>query len=293
MSISERALLADLIVTTWSGTKVDKKVTEDVSIANKADLKKAGAYNKKLVADHYLSPIRSVISAATNAHNILTLPWEHKGKRIFAVTGHQHYTDTMRKYRIQFEAEREKLASMRDAFIQEAKPRLGGMFNEDEYPTSSEIEGKFSFDVEIAGVPEASDFRAKLTDGTVKSITKDIEQRAERRIEQAMNDVFERVLKVTGNLVEKLKNYEAPVGRGKGEKGKSFHDSTIYNIQELADLLPSLNVMGDKRLDDLQDQLKRELTTIAPVILKSDAQARLAVEKKAQKIYDKVAKMMA
>jgi hypothetical protein len=62
----------------------------------------------------------------------------------------------------------------------------------------------------------------------------------------------------------------------------------VFNITQLADILPSLNLTNDKRLIALQDQLVNELTVYAPPVLKADAQKRSETCRKAEKIYDKV-----
>jgi hypothetical protein len=89
-------------------------------------------------------------------------------------------------------------------------------------------------------------------------------------------------------MVERLKNYSPPTGKGKGQMGVNFQDSTVYNIKELADILPALNLTGDPRLVELQVQLEDELVAYSPEILKSDAKARSDTARKAEKIYAKV-----
>lgn len=286
--LSERAILSALHVGVWSGMAIDRDVTEEVSENHKADLKDAGRYNKRLISPVFLKPTSRVQSVARRTHQILTLPWEDNGKRILSTTGHKHYTEQMRLLRLQFDAAVREFLSKFDDAVKEAKPRLGTMFDVEEYPTAAEVKDKFWFDVEITGVPEAGDFRAELSDASVKAIVKDIERRADDRLQAAMNDVFERILKVTGHMVERLKNYTPPTGKTKGEKGSNFQDSTVYNIKELADLLPALNLTGDKRLDDLQQRLLSDLVEHSPEILKSNPKIRSETARKAEKIYSKV-----
>src|SRR5262249_52015514 len=152
--------------------------------------------------------------------------------------------------------------------------RLGNMFDPENYASSEGIKEAFYFDVEIKGISEAADFRAKLTDDSVKAIVKDIERRQDERLQSAMNEVYNRVLEVTGHMVERLKNYQPPTGKKKGEKGVNFQDSTVYNIKELADLLPALNLTNDQRLIDLQQRLLDDLVEHSPEILKANPKIR-------------------
>jgi hypothetical protein len=70
--------------------------------------------------------------------------------------------------------------------------------------------------------------------------------------------------------------------------GSNFHDSTVYNIKELADILPALNLTGDPRLVQLQQQLVDELVEHSPEILKMDPKLRSDTARKAEKIFNKV-----
>jgi len=172
--------------------------------------------------------------------------------------------------------------------VKEAKVRLGSMFNATDYPDAAEVAKKYYVDVEISPIPEAGDFRTKLADNTLKAITKDIERRTQERIENAVKDVFERVVAVTGKMAERLNAYED----AEGQEG-TFRDSLVYNVAQLADLLPSLNIADDKRLDDLAKQLKADLVQHSPEILRSDAKVRKQVATKAEKLAKKVGAYLA
>jgi hypothetical protein len=293
--LSERAVIAVLHLGAWTGMAVDREVTEETAEHYKADTKDAGTYTKRLFAKQFLDPIAKQARLATNTHKILTLPWEDGGVRILANTGYTHYTEQMRLRRLSYMAIAKEIVTPENVekAKREAKARLANMYNDDDYPSPADILEKFYFDAEIKGVPEAGDFRAKLSDATVKAITKDIERRADERLEKAMNSVFERILKVTGHMVDSLKEYTPATGRGKGEKGNDFKGSTVYNIQELADVLPALNLTNDKRLIDLQKQLVEQLVEHSPEILKSNPLIRNATAQKAEKIHNKVKSFLA
>jgi len=136
-------------------------------------------------------------------------------------------------------------------------------------------------------MPDAADFRAKLSDDTVKSIVKDIEKRCNQRLENAMNDVFERVVPLLKNMVERLRDYTPAQGEEKA-KG-SIRDSVVYNIFELAESMPALNVTDDPRIEKLREQLVKELVEPAsPEILRSDTKARQIALTNAEKLLKKV-----
>lgn len=284
--LSERAMLASVHISFWSGRSVDREVTQEVSERHQADAREAGRYNKQLVAPKFLHQVGTVVSYTRTTHRVLTLPWSDNGDRILSTTGYETYMNQMRTARIKFESAVKGFIGGMSEYVDEAKSRLGTMFNAEDYPTSDEINNKFSFDVEIKEVPEAGDFRAQLSDNAVKAIQKDIERRSEARIEAAMRDVYQRIYDCTAKMAVKLNEYDPENKEGR------FRDSLVYNINELADLLPVLNITGDQKLVDLQLKLKRDLVEHSPEILRVDPKARSETQRKAQAIADKVKKFL-
>ena len=71
--ISERVMLAALRIGSWSGQLYDAEVTEEARAQHGAE-QGAGRYNKQIWSRKYLHPVTSKISAARNAHRVLTLP---------------------------------------------------------------------------------------------------------------------------------------------------------------------------------------------------------------------------
>lgn len=284
--LSERAMLVALHISSWSGMKHDREVTEEVNESHKAD-KQAGRFNKRIVASSFLQGISAAHSNARKVHQVYTLPWEDDGTRILATAGYINYTSMMKECRLKTEAEVKLLNGQRPAIMKDAKTRLGTMFNEDDYPTDEEIMEKFGFDVEVKPMPDSTDFRAKLSDDTTKAIIKDIERRTNQRLENAMNDVFNRVVDAVGKLSEKLRAYAPPKDGNKAEG--VIRDSLVYNIHELAtNVLPILNVTNDDRIVQLQKQLLEDLVDNSPEILRADSKVRALTISKADKLLKRV-----
>jgi hypothetical protein len=288
--LSERCMLAKARVGTWSGTLYDPNVTEEVREHHAAE-QGAGRYNKQIVARKFLHPVTSKVSAATRAHRVLTLPWADDGPRILSNQAYNIWAQQMRLARQDIQATAKDVASKRGEMMAEARQRLKGMFNDDEYPSAEEIEQKFYLDTEIMPMPEAQDFRAQLSDEAVKGIVKDIERRSKEHLEAAVADIYTRVGTCVGRMVERLKGYE-PATDEEGAK-YNFKDSLIYNIKEVADLIPMLNVTADPKLDALGKQLVDDLVQHSPEELKANPKLRAQTAKKADAIYAKVKKYMA
>jgi hypothetical protein len=279
--LAERTVLAALHIGVWSGNAVDREVTTEVSESHKADVREAGRYSKKLVAAKFLHPVSSVVNNGRQVHRTLTLPWDDDGTRILSTTGYEQYTQQMRLIRQKFESVVKNFIGGLPECIKEAETRLGTMFSAADYPSSDDIKAKFGFDVEIKNVNDAGDFRAQLSDATVKAIQKDIERRANSRVENAMRDVYQRVFDVSHKMATKLAEYDPASSEGR------FKDSLVYNVHELTELLPLLNITDDPKLTELQGKLRRELVEYSPEILRADPKARSETQRRAEAIAKK------
>lgn len=290
MKLSERAILVTLHTGAWTGSLVDREVTEEVSEANNADKTGAGRYSKQIVAGRFLSTVNSKVSQIRRTHFALSLPWEDNGARILATRGYENYCQQIRRGRLAIEAAAREFVKGMDVYIDEAKTRLGDMFDASDYPEADEIRERFYVRFDTDKVPESGDFRASLTKDQVKAVVTEIEGRTKERIESAMHNCFERVAEVTGKMAEKLRDFEPATGKGKGQRGKAaFRATLVYNVKELAELLPDLNITGDKRLDQLQrDLLKLCDPDMPPEVLRIDAKARKKVADEADRIFKKV-----
>jgi hypothetical protein len=288
--LAERAMLVSLHISSWSGMAVDKEVTEEVNESHKAD-KAAGRYNKRLVATKFLSGISTAHTNARATHRLLTLPWEDDGTRILAANGFITYSSKLKDCRLKAEAEVKALKGQREAIVRDGRIRLGTMFDEDDYPSNDDIMAKFGFDVEIKPIPEAGDFRAQLSNEATAAIVKDIERRTQQRLENAMNDVFQRVVDAVSHMAKKLRDYVPPKDGNRAEG--VIRDSLIGNIHELASTaLPILNITDDPRVAALQQQLLSELVEHSPEILRADAKVRAATISNADKLLRKVRSYM-
>jgi len=291
-TLSERAMLTSLHRGRWSATATDHEVSEETNERYNAG-SDAGSYGKRLVAGKFLKHVTSKIDAAVRTHNVLTLPWSDNGDRILSCVGHSVYAEQMRLARLSVTAAAKEFATevYPKQAIPEAKTRLGKMFNQEDYPSSEEVVKKFYIDVELKPVMGAGDFRAELSDASLKAITKDIEKRFNERIEGAVNNCFERIVEVTEKMVTKLREYQ-PAGADGISKNR-FQDSLVFNIKELAELLPSLNITEDKRLDELQKRLLEDLTSTSPAVLRVDDKLRDKTSAKAEAILKKARSFLA
>lgn len=265
MSITDKAMVVTLSVSCWTARKQDKKVTAEVEKSHGAH--DAGRYNKLLVEKAKLDPLTSHAGKIRQKHYEMTLPWLDNGGRLLPSRLYFNYQKAMVPLQEQFEELVNDFISEYDTkLVADARNRLGTMYDPTDYPPSSVLRRKFGIDIDVAPVPNATDFRVAVGDEERQKIQEQITTRMEERQRKAMNNAWERVRDVVGNVVTRLDVFK-PV----------IHESLMDNAQTLAGLLPGLNILEDPKLDEVALRMRNELNWSANNLRKSLHARRAAV----------------
>lgn len=278
--LSQKAILVRFSVSQWTARKFDKKATQEVE-ANHGANKHAGEvgrFNKQLASKKYTEDMTANISSAREFHYKHTLPWQDaEGIRILPVDTFSAYQQSMSEFRTKHEELVDTFVKQYPDVVDEARYRLNGLFDIEDFPPVDQIRSKFSWEVSFSPVPESGDFRVSLGQEVLKQMEADLSKRLSHNYHEACVDLFERIHEQTANMAERLENY---TGTRKGR----FNDSLVGNIRELAQLLPKLNVSGDKRLADLAARIDKELCEYDAQVLREVDGARKDVAQSAKSI---------
>jgi len=279
-TLSSRAMLVALHISTWTARKFDKRVSDDVAKQNNAKTD-AGRYNKLLVSKKSLETIQQLASDARASHYYNTLPWDDAGYRILTMENFDVYTEKMRKFRLEFDEAVEDFVASYPSYKEEAKDRLGKLFSDDDYPSVADIRRRFDFTTHIMPLPDAKDFRVKLGDEQVAQIQADIEQRVKDQVFEAANDAWRRIHEVVSRMSERLDAYSK---RTEGDRSGFFRDSLVDNVVDLANVLPRLNLLGDPQLDKIARDMIDRLGKHSAQELRKDPKVRAQVKRSADEI---------
>ncbi len=288
-SLSERSMLVSLRISQWTGRRFDKKVTTEVNASHGA-ANDAGNFNKQLLPKEALSEISRIVGETRTGFLQRTLPWLDDGQRIMAASAYLQHCAWQRGQTVKFEAAVKQFLVDYPDYVNAARSRLGSMFKQDDYPLPSELEGKFGMHMAVMPVPQSEDFRANIADAQAMQIKADIERNVNDAIKTAMHDVWSRIGEMTERMAVKLNEFR-PSRHGRPASG-IFRDSLVENVKDMIAILPSLNIVGDPRLDEMVERLKT-LTTFRPDTLRSSVIARTDTAAAAQAIADTIADYMA
>lgn len=271
-TLAESAMLVTLTISQWTARKYDKNASKAVEAAN--DATNAGRFNKVLVAKEALEAINKEGNAARAYHYKMTLPWGDNGSRLLPSMLFSEYTDEMNKYRESFTRRVREFVRDYPQLREDARKRLGKMYNAMDYPDVSDIQGRFDISMDFDPVGTARDFRVQLNEEYASAIRNDITARMERRQNEAMKNCYERLKDVVAHIHERL-----------ADEDKTFRDTLISNAEELLKVLPALNITNDPALNALGKEVEEML--VHPDRLRNDKGLRGETAKKAADILAK------
>jgi hypothetical protein len=275
-NLSEKAMLVSISFSFWTGKTKDKQVTREVLIRKNSSTD-AGTWFTNLVSKNELKDIDSARGKVRETHYRLTLPWMDGGTRILPSAMFMKYTEEMRKVIAEHEKALAAFLKTYPELVKDAQKRLGDLLKDKRLPTAAEIKHKFRIRQDILPIPEAGDFRCKLTDGQEAQIKKQVASSIEDMTERAVTSVWEQFTELVSKIEETMK-----------QPKKIFRDSLISNLKDYCELLPKLNLTNDNNLEHLRKEALAKLAKLIPDNLRQDKNDRKKAHKSAKEIMEKI-----
>lgn len=279
-SLRDKAMIVKFRDGVWSGQRRDREVTKHV--AEKYEVKKkAGYYNKFLVARERLEKRVQIGLEARRYHNMNTLPWLDDGNRILPATNFQDYMSGMRKRQQEAEAAEQELYKDWDAIKKEGITMLGKMAKPADYPSLDELRSKFAFEIIPLPMPEVADWRIDVPQKELVVLRQQAMQALAEVQTNGLRELAERLLEVVVHCHERLKDEEA-----------TFRNSLFENIKKIVTLLPKLNITNDATLEALRKEVAEKLSTQTADEVRADPGLRKKVAGDAAAIMKKMSAYM-
>lgn len=249
--IQKNAIVVTLTIGKWTARRFDKRVTDETNTAHGAS-DDAGRYNKRLASKECLEPF---VKAEGEARKYLykhTIPWGENSQRLLNATTFMEFKQEMFNFQQKYEALVPALLNKWDDILAQAKKDLNGMFNQADYPTRTELEGKFVFKVNYEPVPE-NHWAVGMSQEETDYLTNSMEREFESRQQDAVRSIWERIKEQLLHMKDRLTaTRQAKDGE---EKPAKFYDSLFGNMKELVEVLPSINIMNDQSIVDACNDL--------------------------------------
>lgn len=280
MCITKKALLVTLSISSYNPHKREKGKTEELAQQEGAALDSVSV-TKRLIAKRVVEAHLKLEREARTVHYRFTLPWLDKGPRLLPATLYTEYAAEMATLQAQFMAIVDEFVDGYQGHINEARVRLGNLFNEDDYLDEARVREKFSFTTRFDQISDLSDIRVEVDD--LAAIQRDVKAKLDDASSEAVKAAYERVYEVMSALHGRLS-----AEKRKGGKSPIFRDSLVDNLTDLVDILPDLNFTDDPHLCKLHEQMV-DMINVTPEQLRTSEAARLSTAKSAKSVMDNMA----
>ena len=283
--LQKKAMLVQFSASVYSGRKKDNRGSQAVSDKYGND-KEMGNFTKQAIPKEYLKDIQSIASEFRTFLYSHTTPWTHKGELLLPTALYDKVMDRERNAKTDFENLIQTFLDNYQDYIETAKMRLNGLFNQEDYPSRSKIAKKFNWFIDFDPVPSGGNLRIDIAQKDIDQISSDIENRNQKSLDIAMKTVWQRVFDSVKALSNKMK--EKRKDKTGNDISPIFRDSIIENIKDLVSLLPSLNITDDPALEQARKDLENDLAGIDPDQLRENSTDREDIAKKADAILDNI-----
>jgi hypothetical protein len=279
MSISDRAVLVQLNISTWGTERLDKAQTDRINRINNAD-SKAGKVHKDLMCGTSLAKDIELHAARCRLYNNTnTMPWQDRGARLLPTSMFLDYKVEMNRLEQKFNNLIDRFIPNYEAAKQTARNYLQAMYDEADYPDAYSIASKYRWSLVVSPVPQSGHFCLDVPAKELAEIRQSCDMEVERRLADAMRKPWDDLHKMLLGMSEKLQERDAEDG-----KQKRFHDTFISNAWDLCDLLGHMNVTGDPDLEQARKQLKDAIKGVDVEDIKESAAVQAHVKNKLDSI---------
>jgi hypothetical protein len=285
VSISSSAMLVDLSIRSWTGTKIDRVTSNEIDIAKETQVS-GGKYQKNLFAGtndlHDINKFDSRIRAWNIGQ---TLPWSDKGQRLLPSAKFFDYKKGISTYEGIRQDMILKFLDRYDILIDESSVALGKLFDRNNYPSIQQVTGQFEFSYSFLPVPTMGDFRVDIGNDAVAELQEQFTRSVNGRIGDAMNDVSLRLQDCLTRMSDRLADSDDNAGAS--SKKKIFRDTLITNAQELCEALRHMNLTKDPKIEEARKQLSKVVSGVDAETLRDSEHARKEVKAEVDDILSK------
>lgn len=245
--LDQKAVLVQLSRSMYSPYKLDKDASDEYG---------AGNVNK-----HLFTPkdcrVKKTIAAYGAVYTFVkdnTVPWS-KGIDLLNIENYMDFTSGLRPLIAEAERLTDDLIIHWDEEVQKDMDRLDelarlnnkpSLANPDDYPSASELAGRFRLDIRYLPVPSVGDFRVPL-------LTDEDKESLERMVKEAGQNACAHVIR---QMIEPMERALEKLKKPIGQDGSIFRDSLIDNLVETADRMNRINISDDpligQQIADLQ-----------------------------------------
>ncbi len=283
-ALASNYLLVDLRLRSWSGKRTDRGASDEL-LTSKQSVRDGGAFVKNLLASagQELKEVHAAGNVLRSFVYARTLPWSSssdsgamRGERLLASSKAMEFLVELNSLKKEYDRSVMALVAVWPQRVAEAIRNLGALADDKDYPSSHELPGMFSVNVDLRPVPAISDFsRLNVPADLADALGQRAADLAEVQGANALRDL-------QGRLVDGLERVAKQLGKhGDGEKTR-LYDSMITNLQGVVDLARHMNLNENPKLTELANKIESRLLTNPVAVYRDDVARSAAVAAEAK-----------
>lgn len=274
--LSEKMIIIRLSIGSFVGTKKDTRASKDM-VKSEGTSQEFGYVTKKMLKGESFNKVTNLAQKIRSEFNKMTAPWNRDGEGVCKVTKYLDIKSKLEEMSREYYSAVDALASNYDDLVKEDKAKLGGLYNQSDYPTLENFKSRFYIEIEPKPI-EKSDFRSgALSDDEIKSINAQIESRIEKSLAEVQRDNLRRVQEKVLHLFNRV-----------AEKNGKLHESAFTNIYEVIQEARDLNVNEMPELDKMFDTLEANLSKYNADSVRSSSNIRIAAATEAKTALEQI-----
>jgi hypothetical protein len=281
VDLSNRGLFVDVDVRLWDAEIQDHRANDQLA-EHYHTAKTTYRTHKKFFPDGIAPEWEKPCSIISDAYKYFvrhTVPWGY-GVRLMKATFFGDFNRRIKEFSVELSAALTELEPVIPELKERSRNKLNGGFKDEEWPTTEYILGRFGIAVKYMPVVAPGDFRLELDDTLLNELKKQHQSEFMDSQTEMLRKLWKRVY-TTVERAAKLRDKEVKV-----------YESVFKDIDELADVLPFINMMDDPNLDKLGKEIKQHLSGRDVKEVRKNETEREEVALQAQKLVDKMSKLM-
>lgn len=287
-SLATSGLLVAVEVNVWSATKQDRAISNEVTIAKKADTN-AGRFVKNLLANN--SDHKALLNYRQTIYNWIqrvTYPW-NKSQDYLPYVALPKFMQEFDWHDVEFNRLLNNFCDNYGSIVSNMAFAQGDMFNRDDYPTVDQVRNKFGVTLYTSEVP-VGDYRCAISTDLANDLNTHYSRQAETIVQGILNDQVTRLVDVMQSLAHCCGYDDTTTTDGEQkQKKRKIYEGTVEKAKEYCRLYKDFNLTNDSALDEAVNQLDLALRGVDAEMLRDSDAVRSQVKDEMDDILSKFA----
>ena len=276
VSLASSCVLVHVDVRVWTATMQDSEISEEVTVAKKAD-RDSGKFVKHLLAN--CPEHKKCMNYRQVVYNWMqrrTFDWAGS-MRALPVIDLPKFMQEYQQHDTTFKQLVDDFAVAYPNIVSNRAFTLGDMFSPSDYPTIEQVKNKFSINLYRSEVP-TGDFRCKISQDLADDLSNHYERQARDLVQSILRKQQEQLVEIMQTIKT---NCATETVTENGEikiKRKKLYESTLTRAQELINTFRAFNLTEDTKLEAARSEFEALLDGVTIEKLRDSDTMRLNVQ---------------